>query len=205
MPMLVVTSLVVAPDAPTFNLKLDPGELRVIRGSHPEVGRGLALLRRPAGGQIVFEGQDLMRLGEGALRKTRRRLQYVGGDPRKALLPRQTAAQALSEPLLIHKIGRADDVRGRIEAAATALAIPIAALDREIAALSAVLRWRLLIARSLALAPALLIVDSPRAHLSAALIDGLRESSAAARGESALLWLDALVDHGADESQVGAG
>ncbi len=191
MNVLVVHSLVVAPDAPTFDLELSAGALRVIPATHSELGRGLALLRRPIAGQIVFEGQDLVRLGEGALRKTRRRLQYVGGDPRKALLPRQTAAQALSEPLLIHKIGRSDDVRARIEAAATALSIPLAALDREIAALSAVLRWRLLIARSLSLAPALLIVDSPRAHLSAALIDGLRESATAARGEAALLWIDA--------------
>lgn len=187
--MLIVSSFRTTPEAAPLELTLEAGEVRVITAAPPDLGRGLAMLRRPQTGSVVFEGQDLTRLGEGALRKVRRRLQYVGGDPRRSLLPRQTVAQTLSEPLQIHKVAPAGEIRGRSVSVARGLGLSVALLEREVGALSAALRWRLLVARSLTLEPGLLIIDSPAAYVSATLLSGLLADVTAARGPAALLWL----------------
>ncbi|MBL8157696.1 MAG: hypothetical protein JNM70_26340, partial [Anaerolineae bacterium] len=78
MSLFAATSLVIAPGATPISLSIEPGEVRVMVDAHPELGRSLALLKRPQAGQVLYDGQDLTRLTEGALRKVRRRLQYVG-------------------------------------------------------------------------------------------------------------------------------
>lgn len=187
--MLIVSLFRTTPEAAPLELKLEAGEVRVIADAPPDLGRGLAMLRRPHAGSVVFEGQELTRLGEGALRKVRRRLQYVGGDPRRSLLPRQTVAQTLSEPLQIHKVVPAGEIRDRSIGVARGLGLGTALLEREVGALSAALRWRLLVARSLTLEPGLLIIDAPAAHVSATLLPGLFADVTAARGAAAVLWL----------------
>ncbi|MBL8092867.1 MAG: ATP-binding cassette domain-containing protein [Anaerolineales bacterium] len=189
MSLFAATSLVIAPGATPISLSIEPGEVRVMVDAHPELGRSLALLKRPQAGQVLYDGQDLTRLTEGALRKVRRRLQYVGGDPRRALLSQQTLARALSEPLAIHKLAGPGDPRQRIEAAARTLGLSVTLLDRSVGSLSTTLRWRALVARALTLDPGLLIVDSPAAYVGAALLPGLLADVTAARGAAGLLWL----------------
>ena len=187
--MFAATSFVPAAGAAPVELTLEAGAARTMPGAHPELGRALALLRRPHAGRVIFEGRDLTTLNDGALRQVRRRLQYVGGDPRRALLPNQTLEQVLAEPLRIHKVARPDDQRARLERAAQALRLSAALFDRPVAELSTALRWRALVARALTLSPALLIVDAPADHLARVLLDALHIDLDAARGNTALLWL----------------
>ncbi len=187
--MFSATSFVPAAGATPMELTLEAGAARTLPGAHPELGRALALLRRPHAGRVIFEGRDLTTLNDGALRQVRRRLQYVGGDPRRALLPNQTLEQVLAEPLRIHKVARPDEQRGRLERAAQALGLSAALFDRPVAELSTALRWRALVARALTLSPALLIVDAPAASVSTTLMPGLLADVTAARGAAALLWL----------------
>src|SRR5512143_2612138 len=91
--------------------------------------RTVAMLQRPASGRVFFEGRDLVRLGGGELRRLRRRLQYVGGDPRYLLPLAQTVGQALLEPLQIHGLGTPVEQRSRTEAAANLLGVSRLLLD----------------------------------------------------------------------------
>lgn len=186
--MFSVADLVVAPDAVPFNLELAAGVVQVIENAHPDLGRGLVLLRRPRSGRIVFAGQDLTRLNDGAMRKLRRRLQYVGGDPRLALLPHQTVSRALDEPARIHKLAGTAN-RDRAASLTASLGISSALHSRPIETLSTVMRWRVLVARALILEPDVLIVDAPSAYSAPTLLSDLLADLTAARGTAAVVWL----------------
>ncbi|HEY0821918.1 MAG TPA: ATP-binding cassette domain-containing protein, partial [Rhizobacter sp.] len=72
---------------------------------------GLALLRLhdpnggPTGGQVMFDGRDLLRLTRDELLPMRRRIQVVFQNPYASLNPRFTIGQTLQEPMVIHDIG----------------------------------------------------------------------------------------------------
>ncbi len=188
--MFSAISFIPVAGAKPVDVSLEAGETLSLVDAHPELGRTLALLRRPHAGRVLFENRDLTQLNEGALRAVRRRLQYVGGDPRRALLPDQTLEQVLVEPLRIHRVVRPDDQRERVERAAEALRLPSVLLKRSVGDLSTALRWRALIARSLTLSPSLLIVDAPTRHVPTELVNALYADVEAARGATALVWIN---------------
>jgi ABC-type glutathione transport system ATPase component len=121
--------------------------------------RTVALLQRPAAGRVYFEGRDIVRLGEGELRRLRRRLQYVGGDPRYLLYPTQTVGQALLEPLQIHALGTAAEQQARCDAAAGLMGVSRLLLERKVNLISPTLRQRVALARAFTLQPRLLLCD----------------------------------------------
>jgi peptide/nickel transport system ATP-binding protein len=121
--------------------------------------RTVAFLQRPEAGRVYFEGNDLGRQGEAALRRLRQRLQYVGGDPRYLLLLDQTVSQALLEPLQIHALGTPAERHTRAEAAASLMGVNRLLLERKAGQISPALRQRVALARALTLQPRLLLCD----------------------------------------------
>ncbi|MCY7315763.1 MAG: dipeptide ABC transporter ATP-binding protein [Rubrivivax sp.] len=68
---------------------------------------GLTLLRlhEPTGGEVIFDGKDLLRLSDRERQGMRRRIQIVFQNPYASLNPRFTIGQTLIEPMVIHGIG----------------------------------------------------------------------------------------------------
>ena len=68
---------------------------------------GLTLLRlhEPTGGEVIFDGQNLLKLGDRERQLMRRRIQIVFQNPYASLNPRFTIGQTLLEPMVIHGIG----------------------------------------------------------------------------------------------------
>jgi ABC-type glutathione transport system ATPase component len=146
-----------------LNLELAPGErvaVVALPGELPTaLARTLALLHRPASGQILFEGNDVTRAGGGKLRALRRSLQYVGGEGRRALAPRLPLANVLAEPLNVHKLGGPDERRAKVAAAAHTWELNTHLLQFPASALSGALCQRVALARACLLEPRLLIAD----------------------------------------------
>uniref|UniRef100_UPI0013DCA951 ATP-binding cassette domain-containing protein n=1 Tax=Stenotrophomonas maltophilia TaxID=40324 RepID=UPI0013DCA951 len=65
---------------------------------------GLTLLRlhEPTGGEVLFDGRDLLRMGGADWQQMRRRIQVVFQNPYASLNPRFTIGQTLREPMEIH-------------------------------------------------------------------------------------------------------
>ena len=124
---------------------------------------GLTMMRlyEPNGGQIRFDGRNLVGLSEDDLKPVRRQMQMIFQDPFAALDPRLTVSQSIAEPLHIHQIGtadeRADAARGLLERVGLSAGVA----TRYPNEFSGGQQQRIGIARALALQPRLLICDEP--------------------------------------------
>lgn len=118
-------------------------------------------------GLIMFDGEDIGAIPARsfATLPQRKRIQMVFQDPTDSLNPRFTAARSIADPLLqLGGISR-DEVRGRCEALATQVGLPLNLLDRFPHQMSGGQKARVGIARAIALNPDLIILDEPTAAL----------------------------------------
>ena len=128
---------------------------------------GLTLLRLhepnggPAGGEVIFDGQDLLKLNKLQWQPMRRRIQIVFQNPYASLNPRFSIAQTLLEPMVIHGIGK-DTAEREARARAILLRVGLDA-DGVFAKypheFSGGQRQRIAIARCLTLEPEVLVLD----------------------------------------------
>jgi peptide/nickel transport system ATP-binding protein/oligopeptide transport system ATP-binding protein len=157
----------------------------------------LVKLLKPTAGQICFEGTDLADIGRGAIKDFRKRVQLVFQDPYGSLDPRQRMLSALTEPLFTLGIAadRADALR-RAEASIALVGLDAEVLNRLPHELSGGQRQRVVIARALALAPRLIILDEPTSSVDVSLqaqILGLLETLKRQQGLTYLLISHNLV------------
>ena len=123
---------------------------------------GLTLLRlhEPTGGEVIFDGKNLLKLSDRERQAMRRRIQIVFQNPYASLNPRFTIGQTLIEPMEIHHIGASTAER---EQRARELLAKVGLDDRAFGKypheFSGGQRQRIAIARCLTLNPEVLVLD----------------------------------------------
>jgi oligopeptide/dipeptide ABC transporter ATP-binding protein len=121
--------------------------------------RMIARLIDPTSGTVRLDGVDITRLAGAELRALRRRVQIVFQDPYGSLNPRQTAGQIIGAPLRVHHVP--GDRRHRVADLLAQVGLSPEQAGRYPHEFSGGQRQRIGIARALALAPELMILDEP--------------------------------------------
>ncbi len=159
-----------------LSLSVNAGEIVCVVG---ESGSGKSLTAgailgllpqgvRASGGQVLWEGQDLLQLSPAALRRLRgRRIGMIFQEPMTALNPLRTIGGQIGEVFRTHtRLAGAEIRRRTLELLdAVRLPDPAHALGAYPHELSGGQRQRAMIAMALALEPALLIADEPTTAL----------------------------------------
>ncbi len=125
------------------------------------VARAILRLVEPDAGRVVHDGIDVRALSADALRQYRRRAQLVFQDPYASLNPLRTIRQTLEEPLHVHGMGSAAEIRARVQAAMEEVGLPVEHLERHAYEFSGGQRQRIGIARALILQPDFIVADEP--------------------------------------------
>jgi oligopeptide/dipeptide ABC transporter ATP-binding protein len=147
------------------DLAVAPGECFALVGESGSgkttLGRCAVRLVEPTAGAVLFDGEDLLALTPGELRRRRRRFQMVFQDPFGSLNPRLRIGRALAEPLAVHGLGDRAERRRRVAELLDLVGLPADAGRRLPHEFSGGQRQRIGIARALATGPDLVVADEP--------------------------------------------
>lgn len=149
-----------------INLSIYPGETVGVVGESgcgkSTLGRSILRLIEPTSGQIIYDGQDIMKLNPGKMRNLRKDLQIIFQDPYASIDPRKSVIEVIAEYMFIHKM-----YRKRIDTYNRAAELmDLVGLARRYAnsyphELDGGRRQRIGIARALSLNPRFIVCDEP--------------------------------------------
>ena len=147
------------------SLHIGPGETLGLVGESgcgkSTLGKAVVRLLKPTSGSIGFNGTDITRMSQRALRPLRRDFQMIFQDPVESLDPRMSVRSIIEEPLLIHRIGSRSDRTRMVNELLDRVGLPSSAAERYPFEFSGGQRQRIGIARALALKPKLIVCDEP--------------------------------------------
>jgi len=125
------------------------------------LGKAILRLEEPTGGEITFQGTDVLSLNRKELRIFRGQIQIVFQDPDSSLDPRMTVGDSIGEALIVHGIRDAHERSQRVARLMEKVGLEADFMERYPHEFSGGQRQRIGIARALAMNPRLIIADEP--------------------------------------------
>ena len=145
----------------SFHIK--PGETLAMVGESgcgkSTTGRTLIGLEKATAGKIEFDGTDLTKMSRRERKAAVTQMQMIFQDPYSSLNPRQTVGKSIAEPMLVHNVMPAADVRDHVVELLRKVGLQPAHFDRYPHEFSGGQRQRICIARALGLNPRMIIAD----------------------------------------------
>jgi oligopeptide transport system ATP-binding protein len=151
------------------NLAVNEGETVGLVGESgcgkSTLGRTILRLIEPTGGEVIFQGKNLLAMSQRELRDMRREMQIIFQDPYASLNPRMRVGDIVGEGLEIHKLAKGKAKRDRVMELLHQVGLRQDHYSRYPHEFSGGQRQRIGIARALAVSPKFIVCDEPVSSL----------------------------------------
>ncbi|HEY8083354.1 MAG TPA: ATP-binding cassette domain-containing protein [Solirubrobacterales bacterium] len=127
--------------------------------------RAVLQLIKPTAGSVLFEGHEIVGLGDRQMQPLRREMQMVFQNPQASLNPRKRVGEIVGSPLKLHGLASGSELKPKVQELLDRVGLSPEHYNRYPHEFSGGQQQRIGIARALATRPKLIFADEPVSKL----------------------------------------